>query len=136
MSNISIGEHVSRVYELILYTISTYTIGIYVGIWLNNIVAFWTATIMAFVLLIPFFTTQQEIIKRICLFGIGSALGVTSGPLIKYANDISSDIVPIAVATTIGLFVTFTIVSKFVNEKNAQIMSMFLFGSLTSLIAI
>ncbi len=113
--------HTSKVYELILFMLLSYSAGIYASI---NVFGHSTLTYLFFVLgsfyfLFMYFLSKSANGKFYNSMAMGCCLGITGGYLVEYANLLNSTFVPASLGMTVAVFSAFTIVSRNVDNNKA-----------------
>lgn len=135
MNDIELSYHISQVYQLITWFIGAFTFGSYVSTCLLNYSFF--VTILSFVVSVGsiamFANSRTDLSKFSYGMIIAGSVGISSGGLITIVNDVDQTILPLSMLTTLGIFVSMSVVSKYVTNSQMLLLGGFLSSALSGL---
>ena len=143
LSNSELYYHTSKVYELILMMLMSYSVGCYteINIFGHSSMSLALSAIGAFIFLFASCESTSANAKFYNTMAMSGCLGMTAGYVVDYANLLDSSIVPFSLVMTIAVFSGFTIVSRVVDNNDAlatgaiccTLLNMLMYGSILSL---
>lgn len=131
-----ISEHVSNVYQLVLYGLASFSVGGYIGFNVFNTYIAICCQVLTFVGLFGVILSSNAITRFCSYLLMASALGYSGGYFFQESYAINQNNILFACLLTMSLFGVFTLVSKFLYDELAQVLGIFCIGSLYVLLIV
>ena len=136
MDETEVSLHVSSVYNLMLSMICAYGVGIYATTFLLQHIStvMILSTITSFIFLFSVMFSKEEPKRYILSLLFGCTLGLNSGYVVQYANQIDRSILPLSLLFTLGIFLIFSQAAKNVGQQSMALLHGYLFSALWGLL--